>query len=99
MHGVPPLAGRDTEVYWPYVVCSRWSSRERSTAMATSERYVVVGVFRDPAEARSAIEALRDAQFGGEDVSVLMPDRSGASKVEAQLDKAGEGAATGAVLG
>src|SRR5690242_2081812 len=38
------------------------------------QRQAVVGVFRDRAEASNAIEALKDAGFPVDDISILMPD-------------------------
>ena len=39
-------------------------------------REAVVGVFHDRAAAGDAIEALKNAGFGGDDISVLMPDET-----------------------
>src|SRR5262249_4436468 len=38
------------------------------------QRSAVVGVFRDRSEASNAIEALKDAGFPIDDISILMPD-------------------------
>src|SRR5215207_8843920 len=68
--------------------------------MTMARRTVAVGVFRDAERARDAIGALKDAGFGGSDISLLMPDRGEARDLAAETGtKAGEGAATGAVAG
>jgi uncharacterized protein (TIGR02271 family) len=68
--------------------------------MTTRERSTVVGVFEDTAEARRAIEALKDAGFTGEHISVLAPDRDDTRAVAEETGtRAGEDAARGAVAG
>src|SRR5215207_1747641 len=68
--------------------------------MRTKTRDVVVGVFQDRDRARDAIEALKDAGFGGGDISVLMPDTDQTRAMAADTGtQAGAGAATGAVAG
>jgi uncharacterized protein (TIGR02271 family) len=60
----------------------------------------VVGVFRDPDDARDAINALKDAGFRADDIGLLTRDREEARAVAADTGtEAGEGAATGAVAG
>jgi hypothetical protein len=59
-----------------------------------------VGVFEDTAEARGAIDALKDAGFAGEHISVLAPDREDTRAVAEETGaRAGEDAAKGAVAG
>src|SRR5215207_6752144 len=68
--------------------------------MRTKTRDVVVGVFQDRDRARDAIEALKDAGFGGGDISVLLPDRDQTRDMAADTGtQAAGGAATGAVAG
>lgn len=68
--------------------------------MTMTPRSVAVGVFRDSDDARAAIGALKDADFRGDDISLLMPDRDEARDMAAETGtKAGEGAATGLVAG
>jgi hypothetical protein len=57
------------------------------------DRNVVVGVFRDRERARDAIQALKDTDFSGDDISVLMPNTS---DTEALAEDTGTNAATGA---
>src|SRR5687767_75666 len=66
--------------------------------MWTETRDVAVGVFHDRDRARDAIEALKDAGFGGGDISVLMPD-TGQTRAMAADTGTQAGAATGAVAG
>jgi uncharacterized protein (TIGR02271 family) len=66
--------------------------------MRTETRDVAVGVFHDRDRARDAIEALKDAGFGGGDISVLMPD-IGQTRAMAADTGTQAGAATGAVAG
>src|SRR5215204_3045931 len=67
--------------------------------MAT-ERNLVIGVFRDREQARDAIQALKEAGFASDDISVLLPD-SGETRALAEDTgtHAGTGAATGALTG
>jgi uncharacterized protein (TIGR02271 family) len=70
------------------------------TAMTMTGRSVAVGLFDDRERARQAIEALKDAGFRGDDISLLMPDRGEARDLAEETGtKAGAGAATGAVTG
>jgi hypothetical protein len=63
-------------------------------------RVVVVGIFRDPDQARDAISALKDAGFSGGDISVLMPDRGDTARMaEETASEAATGAAAGALTG
>jgi uncharacterized protein (TIGR02271 family) len=67
---------------------------------ATTKRSTVVGVFENVDAARRAIEALKQAGFTGEHISVLAPDRGDSRELAEETGtKAGEGAATGAVTG
>src|ERR1043166_6921239 len=66
----------------------------------TTERSIVVGVFREIDQARSAIEALKTAGFAPDTISVLSPDKQAGREVAEQTGtQAGTGAATGAVAG
>jgi uncharacterized protein (TIGR02271 family) len=68
--------------------------------MVANRREVVVGVFHAQDQAREAIGALKDAGFGGNDISVLLPDKDQTRDVAADTGtRAGTGAATGAVAG
>src|SRR5918912_2592536 len=68
--------------------------------MVANRREVVVGVFHTQDQAREAIGALKDAGFGGNDISVLLPDKDQTRDVAADTGtRAGTGAATGAVAG
>lgn len=61
---------------------------------------VVVGVFRDRMQAQQAIEALKNAGFAANDISMLMQDRDRTrAMAEDTGANAGTGAATGAVAG
>ncbi|MBV9170535.1 MAG: YsnF/AvaK domain-containing protein [Chloroflexi bacterium] len=71
-----------------------------TTSSTTSNRSTVVGVFEDPSAARRAIDALKEAGFRGDDISVLTPEKEDARAVaEDTGTHAGGGAATGAVVG
>jgi hypothetical protein len=59
--------------------------------------WFVVGLFREPEQARDAIEALRRSGFAGGDVSVVLRGVDGAD--EQDRDAAAAGAAVGGVLG
>src|ERR687886_1241474 len=66
----------------------------------TTRRSTVVGVFRERDEARQAIEALKDAGFASDTISILSPDKQATqSMAEETGTHAGSGAATGAVAG
>jgi len=73
--------------------------------MQSYPREVIVGVFRDRADARDAIADLKDAGFSSPDISLLSPDSertttSTTGTTEADHgNKAPEGAVTGAVAG
>jgi hypothetical protein len=68
--------------------------------MRVDTRDVVVGLFREPDEARDAIGALKDAGFRGDDISVLVPDRDRTRDMAAETGtRAAGGAATGALAG
>jgi uncharacterized protein (TIGR02271 family) len=69
--------------------------------MATrTERSTVVGVFRDPEEARDAVYALKDAGFASDAIGILAPDRDQTrAMAEETGTHAGAGAGTGAVTG
>jgi len=63
-------------------------------------RSTVVGVFADRDRAREAIEALKDAGFAGDSISILSPDRHATQDIAEETGThAGSGAATGAVAG
>jgi Heat induced stress protein YflT len=65
-----------------------------------NRRDIAVGLFSDPERARDAIDALKAAGFKGDDISLLMHDRSQAHQMADETGtKAGEAAATGAVTG
>src|ERR687885_2028738 len=65
-----------------------------------NRREVAVGLFHDAEQARDAINALKDAGFTGNDISLLMPDRGQARDMAEETGtKTGEGAATGLVAG
>jgi uncharacterized protein (TIGR02271 family) len=65
-----------------------------------TQRSAVVGVFRERSEARDAIEALKDAGFDAQDISILSPDKHETrADAEQTGTRAGTGAATGAVAG
>jgi hypothetical protein len=60
----------------------------------------VVGVFADREEARGAIEALKDAGFDHDTISILSPDKRATEEIATDTGThAGSGAATGAVTG
>ncbi len=63
-------------------------------------RDTVVGVFHDRDDAQDAINALRDAGFAPDDISVLARDRDQAGALAEETGtEAGTGAATGALTG
>jgi hypothetical protein len=60
----------------------------------------VFGIYRDRMHVESGVDALLDAGFRGEDVSVLLPDNMGTKDfAHEKHTKAPEGAATGATTG
>jgi len=62
------------------------------------QRQAVVGVFRDRSEASNAIEALKDAGYPVDDISILMPDEAHA-KAGDDTSNTDFGAAGPAVVG
>jgi hypothetical protein len=63
-------------------------------------RDTVVGIFHDRDDAQDAINALRDAGFAPDEISVLARDRDQAGALAAETGtEAGAGAATGALTG
>jgi Domain of unknown function (DUF2382)/Heat induced stress protein YflT len=65
-----------------------------------ARRSTVVGVFHERDDAREAIEALKDAGFAPDTISILSPDKQATqSMAEETGTHAGSGAATGAVAG
>ena len=70
------------------------------TTSTTTRGSTVVGVFDDREAAREAIEALKDAGFTGDTISILSPDKQATKELaEDTGTHAGSGAATGAVAG
>ena len=66
----------------------------------TDNRSTVVGVFHDRDKARDAIEALKDAGFAAQDISILSPDKQATADIAEETGThASSGAATGAVAG
>jgi hypothetical protein len=66
----------------------------------TSQRSTVVGVFRERDQAREAIEALKNAHFAPESISILSPDKQATETMAEETGThAGSAAATGAVTG
>src|ERR1041385_5022948 len=60
----------------------------------------VFGIFRDRSQAEQGVDALIEAGFRSEDISVLMPENIGTKDFAAEKNtKAPEGAATGAGAG
>jgi len=60
----------------------------------------VFGIYRDRSHVERAVDALLDAGFRGEDMSVLLPDNVGTKDfAHEKHTKAPEGAATGATTG
>jgi FAD/FMN-containing dehydrogenase/Fe-S oxidoreductase len=78
------------------------ASRQRETRSMRNQHEAVAGVFRDRAEAGNAIEALKDAAFAVDDISILMPDeeraRAGEDETNTDFGSAGP-AVAGGVLG
>jgi Heat induced stress protein YflT len=70
------------------------------TTTNTPNRSTVVGVFADSADARTAIEALKEDGFTADSISILSPDKQATAAIaEDTGTHAGSGAATGAVAG
>ena len=71
--------------------------------MATKYERVVIGMFDNAADARLAIEALRDAKFSDRKVGILTHDKDGDPDIKSIKDlggsKTGAGAAIGAAVG
>ena len=68
--------------------------------MTMAQRSTVVGLFHERDDAREAIEALKDAGFDSNDISILSPDKQVTADMAAETGThAGSGAATGAVAG
>jgi uncharacterized protein (TIGR02271 family) len=68
--------------------------------MTQTQRSTVVGVFHERDDAREAIEALKEAGFAPDAISILSPDKQAtATMAEETGTHAGSGAATGAVTG
>ena len=68
--------------------------------MTNNSSSTVVGVFEDRDRARDAIEALKDAGFRADSISVLTPDKRSTREIaEDTGSNAAEGAATGAIAG
>ncbi|MBV9322955.1 MAG: YsnF/AvaK domain-containing protein [Chloroflexi bacterium] len=66
----------------------------------TTRRSTVVGVFQERDDARRAIEALKDAGFAPDSISILSPDKQATQTMAEETGThAGSGAATGAVTG
>jgi hypothetical protein len=64
------------------------------------KRTAVYGIYQSTASAESAVDALVNAGFSHNDISVLMPDRDGTREfAHENSTKAPEGAATGAAAG
>src|SRR3954452_20567997 len=69
-------------------------------SMHTIRGSTVVGVFEDRDDARDAIEALKDAGFDADTISILSPDKRATQEMAEETGThAGSGAATGAVAG
>jgi len=70
------------------------------TIDTTTRGSTVVGVFDEREDARAAIEALKDAGFGGDAISILSPDKQATRDIAEETGThAGSGAATGALTG
>ncbi len=68
--------------------------------MTMTQRSTVIGVFREREQAREAIEALKDAGFAPDTISILSPDKQVTQDMAEETGThAGSGAATGAVTG
>jgi uncharacterized protein (TIGR02271 family) len=64
------------------------------------QRSTVVGVFHERDDAREAIEALKEARFPSDSISILSPDKQTTEAMAQETGThAGSGAATGAVTG
>src|SRR4051794_30228387 len=70
--------------------------------MSMQGRNVLVGVFHDAEDARSAVEALKDNGFHADDIGFLAHDRDQSRELAEDTgtrSHAGQGAATGLVTG
>jgi hypothetical protein len=68
--------------------------------MTTTKSKAVFGIYGSTDQAESAVDALMDAGFSAQDVSVLMPDQRGTSAFAHRKEtKAPEGATAGATTG
>src|SRR5919206_4015363 len=68
--------------------------------MTMTQRSTVVGVFHERDDAREAIEALKDADFAPDTISILSPDKQATEDIAEETGThAGSGAAAGAVTG
>lgn len=66
----------------------------------TTPRPTVVGVFHERDDAREAIEALKEARFPADSISILSPDKQTTQAMAEETGThAGSGAATGAITG
>jgi hypothetical protein len=70
------------------------------TTVPVTRGSTVVGVFDERESAREAIQALKDAGFSGDSISILSPDKQATQAIADETGThAGSGAATGAVAG
>ncbi len=67
--------------------------------MATQKERVIIGVFHTTADARRAIEDLRDANFSDKKIGLLTHDKEGDPDVKSFRDLEGNKAGAGAVIG
>jgi len=68
--------------------------------MTMTQRSTVVGVYHEREQAREAIEALKDAGFAPDSISILSPDKQATQEMAEETGThAGSGAATGALAG
>jgi hypothetical protein len=68
--------------------------------MTPRKNRALFGIYTSAAQAENAVNALIDAGFASEDVSVLMPDQQGTREFAVRKEtKAPEGVATGATTG
>jgi uncharacterized protein (TIGR02271 family) len=68
--------------------------------MTTNRRSTVVGVYENRDDARDAIEALKDAGFRADSISILTPSRESTRAIAKDTgSEAVEGAASGAITG
>jgi hypothetical protein len=67
--------------------------------MATKYHKAVIGVFESMADARRALDELRDADFSEKKIGILTHDKDGDPDVKAFKDLSGNKAGTGAAVG